>query len=89
MLFETSTVAEVPLEVFGVAAVAALPPPPHAPVRPLVVPGATHWPLVLSGVTDRLGALRLLSGGHDRRDDESNPHASEQAGYAVSQPPRR
>jgi hypothetical protein len=29
-LFATPTVAEAPLEVFGVAAVAAFPPPPHA-----------------------------------------------------------
>jgi hypothetical protein len=30
LLFERPTIAEAPVEVFGVAAVAPLPPPPHA-----------------------------------------------------------
>jgi hypothetical protein len=55
LLFATPTVAEAPLEVFCVAAVAALPPPPHAAMA-----------RAASGITAALarkvmGLLRVMS----------------------------
>ena len=55
LLFATPTVAEAPVVVFGVAAVAALPPPPHAATA-----------RAMSGITAALarkvmGLLRLMS----------------------------